>query len=104
MAQPRGQPPEGGEVVVTPQGVPVLVQRRFDPAEGTDRLLQRMGHGRRSGRSRVERRDALAQDREALAEVDIWGWRIVHGCLPARQRIYHWPDCRGIQRASSGGV
>ena len=33
MAQPRGQPPEGGEVVVTPQGVPVLVQRVFDSAE-----------------------------------------------------------------------
>jgi hypothetical protein len=43
MAQPRGQPSEGGEVVVTPQGVPVLVQRRFDSAEGTNRLLQHVG-------------------------------------------------------------
>jgi hypothetical protein len=104
MAQPRGQPPEGGEVVVTPQGVPVLVQRVFDSAEGPDRLLQRWGYGRRPGRGRVERCDTLAQDREALAEVDIWGWRIVHGCLPAQQRIDHWSDRRGIQRVSSVGV
>jgi hypothetical protein len=96
MAQPRGQPPNGGEVVVTPQGVPVLVQRVFDSAEGLDRLLERVGDGRHPGRGRIERRDALAQDREALTEVHIWGWRIVHGYLPARQRINHWPDRRGM--------
>jgi hypothetical protein len=73
MAQPCGQPPESGKVVVTPQGVPVLMQRRFDSAEGTDRLLQHLGLGWHSDRGRVECRDALAQDREALAEMDVWG-------------------------------
>jgi hypothetical protein len=49
----------------------VLVQSPFDPSKGSHGILKLYSHGRRPRRGRFERRDALAQDGEALSEEGI---------------------------------
>jgi len=60
----------------------VLVQGAFDSAQGSDRGAELPGHGRRPRRGGFERRDTLAQNRQALMQERVGGWGISHGGLP----------------------
>src|SRR4029453_12701570 len=70
-------------------GVAVLVHRPFHAAQGDHRLLEDFGNVRGTYGGGFERRHALAQDRQALAEGGLGGWRVVHGGLPASRRIVY---------------